>query len=165
MRRGGSTSFWRKNSKVAVKSWKWSVVNLGYFPWIRWNCVVENAPTILGIFSPSTILDVTHILLVRTHFSSICFCYLAFVGYCHAQNPFGQHDLIIGCLLLMFALVPSHSTEPPKKWIHYLRRHWSIHSFNLSRIFVKNTLFICRQLSRVSNIFHKIFLMKTSSKS
>lgn len=65
-----------------------------------------------------------HRRLYRMHFISfLVSLYLIAIGYLHTEiaPPPAQNELVIGLLLLMFTLIPSHSSAPPKKWQLYKR--------------------------------------------
>lgn len=88
------------------------------------------------IFSPKTLLTPLFILLFATlSFSdklnkmhllqTLPAAYLLYLAYSYPTSdlPFGlQNYILIALSLLMFAVIPSQASDPPRPWQKFLRR-------------------------------------------
>ena len=89
-------------------------------PRLWWNDLVcAGLIMTLSLFSFWSRTTQAHLLNIAVALWLMGFGYFGF-GY--PPPPAAQNDFALGILLLMLAIIPSHATQPPKRWIDYEAR-------------------------------------------
>lgn len=48
--------------------------------------------------------------------------YLVYTAFAQPPGPRAENHLVVGLLLLILALIPSHAQQPPREWVEFLKQ-------------------------------------------
>lgn len=114
---------WARHFEIFLGFWiaiSWLIFsyppNMFVFTYVDWlTCIV------ISVFSLGSYWKKFRLLHLLNFIVGCILVGIAFVNKDQAEQPLFQNYVVLGLVLLMFSIVPSHSSLPPTRWIKFLK--------------------------------------------